>query len=319
MKLSFIILVSLMVTSCGLFKKAGVSVTSGVIQDGSKGMTEEYDWGFFERSIPANLKFVEGLHYATPSNTTVLANLIKGYAGYAYIVDETKHLPYKLQDSDVDIYKKNAIANYTKAVRFAQKFFEENDIDWKKLLNPSYADKVSKILSDELGEDDMVAVFYFAQAMAGLINLQKDNIQLVSQIPNVQKMMEWVCSKDPEFEYGACSIFSAVIKAVTPVIAGGNIETAGQLFKKAMKKYPHNLLIPVSYIEFYVAPMADDVEFAKLERKLLKDFREWEKLKNLGDDLYLKSKFARFQKYNIFNAMAFERFKAFRENKKDIF
>jgi hypothetical protein len=317
-ELILLLMTTILATGCSMVQKIGLSATGSLLEKANKEMVREADMDFFEKSAPGNIQLMEGLWYSDQENETLISNLIKAHGGYGFAVAETQHLPYQLQDED-SVYKTQAISHYTKALDFGIKFFALKGIDWNLLSNPTKVDTLIGKLQDELDEDDMTAVFYMAQSWGGLINLQRTNTALMGQLSNVKALMDWVCSKDPEFEYGSCHLFYGMYEAGRPAILGGNLEKGKKIFEDFIKKYPYNLFARVAYIQYYVIPVMDDVIYANQAEVLFKEFKEWSKQLNKGRDLQAKSIYRKHSQFNLYNAVAKKRFENIHKLRDEIF
>ena len=59
---------------------------------------------------------------------------------------------------------------------------------------------------------------------------------LVSNLPIVKGLFDWVCSKSPNINFGACDIFYGAYQAQRPLMLGGNPEKGKEIFLKVEKK-----------------------------------------------------------------------------------
>ncbi len=307
--------------SCSsMIKNVGVNGAAYVLKDASLELNTEANLEFFEKATPANLKMLEGLWYAKQDSTDLLAILTKGFGGYAFGVHETNYLEDQiLGEEDDSKNKQQAIYLYTKAFDYGVKFLQERGVSYQELSNKNAASNLIEILSDRLDEDDKLGAFYFAQSWGGLINLQRDNVELISQLGAVKAIMDWVCRDDMSFELGSCHLFYAVYEAGRPAMLGGNLKKGQKIFKDYIKQYPENLLARVSYIQFFIIPTMDDVLYAKEAELLKREFNSWEGVRSLAKRDSGSVKYLLKKEYNLFNAIALKRFKIIEKNKKDIF
>lgn len=319
MKICLLLPCLILFVSCSTINKVGIRATGGILSKAGNEFTRESDLKFFENSVPGNLKFIEGLWYNDQSNTTLLTSLIKGFGGYGFAISETHYLNEKYSGKDNGPRRIEAITFYSKAMDYGVHFLEANGIEWKDMLANTAADNVGEMFNNKLDDDDMQAVFYLAQSWGGLINLQRDRVELISKLPTVKAMMDWVCKKDPEFESGSCHLFYAAYEAGRPSMLGGNPENGRAMFEKFIKDYPQNLMARVAFLEFYVIPMMEEDVFAAQMSELGKELALWEKQKNYADDMDRTSKYRKFEKYNLYNAIAKERFNIIKKNQKELF
>ncbi|MBC74492.1 MAG: hypothetical protein CME64_00595 [Halobacteriovoraceae bacterium] len=305
--------------SCSSVDRVAVNTTAKIMEKGSGQINYEPNWHLFKDGAPANIKMIEGLSFANPDNERLLAMLAKSYGGYAFGVLETQNLNEELVDSDNRFFKDQAISAYTKSLNYGLAYLEKKGISKEEVFSKNAAQKLPKLLESKLDPDDKTAVFFAGQSLGGLINLQKGNVLLLSRIGSAKAMMDWVCKQDMNFEGGACYLFYALYEASRPAMLGGDLEKGKRLFKKFIKDYPHNLLGRVSYIQYYIIPMMDEVEYAKQREALIREFAIWQKVKNAGAQDKRVKAYKKKAHLNLFNAIAHERFKIIENNKENIF
>lgn len=276
----------------------------------------ERNWDFFAKSAPGNLKLTELLYLEDKNNLPMLGILIKGYAGYAFAVPETLYLDAKLGGEDESEHKKNALDFYTRAFDYGVHYLSMKDIKTSDLLTLP-EDKLLKKLKAELDDDDILAILYLAQSWGSLINLQKDNISLVSQAPRVKLLGDFGCSLKPDAENGFCELFAAQYDASRPKMLGGNPERAKKIYAQAFEKYPKNILLRESYVEQLIVPAMDEEAFLEQEKILLTEIQDWESLNR--DEMKDTSSFAGARSINLFNAIAKKRFEIILKHKSKIF
>ena len=310
-----IFLMLIFITSCSSLQKWAVKRSSPVFHRAGEQLTKEDSWEFFKNSAPGNLKFIELVYLTDPENLALLPAVIKAHTGYAYGVPETLTFADELKGIDSP-HKKEAIHHYTRALDYGVYYLGQKDISREDLLNLP-EEKLLKKLQDETDEDDLVAMVYMAQSWGSLINLQKDNVALVSQIPRVKILFDYICQAKPEIENNICAIFMAQYEASRPRMLGGNPEKARELYASAMKKNPYHLLIPLNLIQYIHLPAMDGEEYEKLAATLKTEFEEWGKKnrENLKDE----SRYSKHRELDLYNAIAKKRFEIIEQNKKTIF
>lgn len=256
--------------------KMAVSSSSDLIFEASGQVEAQANYEVFKEGIPGNLLLIEGLLAASPKNENLLSTLNKGYAGLAFGVNETKMAEEEWAELKSEEGKKQALFNYTKAVNFGERYLKENDIDFGELTTHVNEPQVIQFkLNKELKSEkrDLDVVLFTAQSLAGLINLQKDNMILVAQLPVAKAMFDWVCSKEPQINYGTCDIFYGAYEAGRPQMLGGNPQKGKEIFLNAIKKHPHNWLIRAAFIQYYLIPQNDEEGF-KEQLEFLKGVNE---------------------------------------------
>ena len=136
-----LILLMANLSSCSsLINRIAVKSTGGILSQASDEVLQEGNWNSFYYGVPGNLKLMEGLYYIVPDDRNVLSSLIKGYAGYAFVVNETLALDEEYNESDLKPNHEQAIYNYSKAVLYGQDFLRTYGLDY---------DSISQVVSNK--------------------------------------------------------------------------------------------------------------------------------------------------------------------------
>ncbi len=303
----------LFLQSCGSMQKIAVRSTAKLLDQASKEIETEASWDFFREAAPANLKTLEGLLYTDPNNTNLLATLTKAYAGYAFGVDETLYLPEVLTEDAGGKFKELALAHYSKALNYGLRFLEQKGLHQKELFSNQRAASLS-VLLDRKAKKDTETVFFLAQSLGGLINLQRTNVYLLSLSGVVKELVDWSCHHSPEIGHGLCAFFFGAYETSRPRMLGGNPEKGRELFLKGIKRYPENLLLPLAYMQFYLIPFQKKAEYSNLKAQLQGKFEAFKKRQNWSSE-----NAARPSDYNLFNAIAKKRFELLRSIESKLF
>lgn len=316
------LLIFMMVSaSCSLIRNSALQVTGDMVERASYEVETEKNYEFVGKALPGNLKFLEGLYYVNPKNKQILLSLLKGYAGQAFAFDETAYLEEKLKEIDKGPAYTQAVKNYSKAIRYGIEYLNSFGMSFKELSSALKSKNgVPRYLDEHLDGDDLhdfEAIFYLAQSMGGIINMNKSDLELVSQLSLVKALFDWSCHKKPDYAYGACDIFYATYEASRPPMLGGNPQKGKELFEKAMNKWSSNALVVVNYIQSYVIPMIEEDEFEKvvpLIEKIKSDTHYvWKPSHSFDGETRGNSHL------HFYNEIAFKRLSIIKKFKKDIF
>lgn len=264
-------------TSCSTFNKMAVGGSSDLIYNSSNGVLGESNFDVFKSGIAGNLILIEGLLSQSPTNLNLLATLNKGYAGYAFAINETQMYEEEWAELKSEEGRRQALLNYTRSMNFGLRYLQEKGVELGDILSRGNdAQAIFTLFDKKLSSDDkrdLEIILFTAQSLGALINLQKDNFGLVTQLTAVKGMFDWVCTKAPSINYGTCDIFYGAYEAGRPQMLGGNPKKGKDIFLKAIAKHPHNWLIRTSYIQFYLIPQNDEDGF-KEQMLGLKIFHE---------------------------------------------
>jgi hypothetical protein len=253
-----------LLTSCSTFNQVAVGGASDLIYSAGNGVLSESNFEVFKSGMAGNLVLIEGMLSQSPKNMNLLATLNKGYTGYAFAVNETQMHEEDWGEKKTEEGKKQALLNYTRALNFGLRYLKEKEIELSDILSRMNEPQGIQLLLDKKLSNntrDKEVVLFTAQSLGALINIQKDNMGLVSQLSAVKGMFDWVCLKDPAINYGTCDIFYGAYEAGRPQMLGGNPQKGKEIFLKAIVKHPHNWLIRTSYMQFYLIPQNDEEGF----------------------------------------------------------
>lgn len=299
---------------CSLQKMA-LRQSTPVFEKSSDGMMKEGDWDFFKAATPSNLKSMELIWMQDPENLKLLSVLTRSYAAYAFVVHETLAFEADLAGIDDSIAKKDAITFYTRTLDFGLLYLDKKGISRKDLLENDDKKLIEKL--NKMDEEDANALLYTAQAWGSLINLQKDNVALVSQIPKVKVLFDRVCKIKPDIDQNVCDIFFAQYEASRPKMLGGNPQNAEKLYLAAIQKYPNNLLIRTNYIQYLLLPGFESEKYEQQATVLREELAKWGDLNR--DTLENHSPYKDFQDLNLYNSVAKKRFLIIEKYKSKIF
>lgn len=264
-------------SACSSVNKVAVSTTGGLIYQASYEIETEANWDLFAEAVPGTLKLMEGLHSINPDNKDLTISLIKGYAGYSFAVHESLALDEQLKGINKGPHYMQSLALYSKAIRYGLGYLEKKGITYKDLLQAARRDNgVSEILDEKLSRksnSDQELVIFTAQSLVSNINMQRDQMLMVAQLPVAKALFDWVCAANPDIHFGACDIFFGAYEGGRPAMLGGNPVAGEKIFQKAMKKYEHNWLIRLSYLQFILL-QKQDIAQIKEQMKILKDYHQ---------------------------------------------
>lgn len=307
-------------SSCALVRKSAVSTASPIFVKATEGLEQEPDLEHFKQGTPGNLMLLESLLYVSPSDKDILVSLVKGYSGYAFAIHETNYLEDLLAEEENSQAKKQALLNYSKAIKHGLSYLSLYGISFSDLERAVREEGgIPRFLEKEYDDDgrDIDAVLFLAQSLGSFINMNKTDMTLVARLGVAKGLFDWACNLNPDVNFGMCDIFYGAYEAARPRMLGGNPQKAKEIFSKAMKRWPKNWLIHVSYIQYYLIPMAEEEEYKQYKvilENAYKDFESsllWspsEKNENLGAP-----------RMRIYQSLAFERFKIIKKMENDIF
>jgi hypothetical protein len=316
-----ILIISLLMSmmSCSFFRRSGVKIMGPALKDSAVELQKQTNFKMFQEATPSNLMMLEAILSIDPNNRDLLSALIQGYSAYAFAVHETYYLHDQYSNSNNYAHRDQALIYYTTALNYSRRYLQTYDIDWdvfkKSVMNPTQA---GKYLKSNFDRDDLVALLFTAQALGSSINLQRDQILLVSELTVVKSLFDWGCAIEPNFQNGICPIFEASYLAGRPKMLGGDPEQGKQIFLKAMQQDPKNLMIAVSYLQLSVIPASDEDEFKRVEQLIAPVKKEFDAALSYSEQLKGNVNTVRAE-LNLFQAIALKRFEIMKNNQKILF
>ena len=127
-------------------------------------------------------------------------------------------------------------------------------------------------------------------------------IVLISQVPKVKIMFDWVCKIKPDIYFQSCDIFNAQYAVSRPKMLGGDPELGRKLFEVLIEKYPDHLLAKSLYLQYVLIPSGE----SELTEKLINSVK-WE-----SSEIYLS-------KSNLFNSIGKKRIDLVRKSINKLF
>lgn len=311
-----------LVTSCSSMNKWGVDSTSNVLYDLSSSVSSQTNFDFVREGMGANLFLIEGLSANSPKNENLLAALTKGFASYAFIVNETELMEEKLKNFTADEIKRQTILNYSKSISYGLKYLEQNGINYKDLVFKMY-DRygIYGIFEEKLNyrdKKDIEVVFYTAQSLTKLAILRPEDQVLKEELLITKEMFDWVCQKEPSFEYGMCDLYYANIVLNDLERNPDKIKEAKSIYNRAMENHPHNWMIQMSFLEKFINTSSQDEDFIMHMKKMEIQAEEYKKQFVFEPQKDNSKSWIQESNLRIYQALAVKRFEILQKYKKQI-
>ncbi|MCX7697891.1 MAG: TRAP transporter TatT component family protein [Candidatus Goldbacteria bacterium] len=223
-KIFLLLFLVLSLSGCSI-KRITINATGSFMEDVVTAFFEEEDIDFAKEAVPANLKLLDGLIKGSNyENDDLLLKGCKLYGMYAMGF---------LEDMDTDKKKekenlKKASYFYKKAKDYGMKILTKNN-DFKNVLDKDFSEFEKMMIA--FNKKDVEALFWTAFAWGSFINLNKNSVEAVSDLPKVRTMMARVLELDNKYFYGLPHLFMIVYYSM-PKMFGGDLEKAKQEYEK---------------------------------------------------------------------------------------
>ncbi len=201
-------------------KTIALRSTAGLMTDGLPAFLSETDPKLAREAMPAQLKMTDAFILSDAQNAKLLLLAAQGYGGYAFLF---------LEDSEPERAKEF----YRRGMEYGFRLLGRKQI-FNGIRNLT-TEEMEKILT-KAEKGDVPALFWSAYNMAGRINISRDDMAALAELPKAVAIMKRVSELDPGFYFGGTDLFFGGYYASRPKIMGGDPEKAKAHFEAAAKR-----------------------------------------------------------------------------------
>jgi len=215
-----------MVVSACSPKRAAVNLIGDTLAEGGNVYASEPDPELVIEAIPFGLKTMEGLLETSPQHRGLLLALAKGFAGYAFL----------LQDRAEPIEAQDLKAARALRARARDLYLRGRDYALRSLAaaHPTILaaiDEDPEAALSVMTKEDVPFLYWAGAAWAGAISLGKDDLDLVIALPTAGALVGRVLDLDPAYGDGAADEFFIAYESGRP---GGDLEAARAHYARAL-------------------------------------------------------------------------------------
>ncbi len=258
-------LTGLIVAGCSL-SEFTVNTTAPVLYKASQAFEAESDVELAREAAAGQLKTADGFLASAPKNRLLLEVLARGYLeyGFGFLEDELDALP----DDDHHRERRQVLTSratvlYDRAFEYAMR----NLVTFKKQMASSHKtdaptfDGALKLLPKEAAP----GLLFGGMAWASAINLNRQDIGRVAELPKAVAMMKRSYELDKAFNNGMAGIALGLVNASRGKAMGGDPDAAKRYFDEAITLTSGKfLLAKVLQARFYAVVMQDRALFEKI-------------------------------------------------------
>lgn len=238
------LLLLITVTGCSL-RQIAIGEMTDMMKDGRRAFETETDLEIARTALASNLKLLEALAIEDPENHELNLFLAEGYAAYSMGFVEDRMEQFEHSDPEESEYHRSrAITLYRRAENYALKILidETGNENFAKLN----ADALKKELADE-DSDLTPALFWYAFSKGAAINLQRDNLEALSELTEIEIMMNKVKEWQGEYYFGGAYLFEGIYYGSRSAMLGGDMQRAEAAFEKVEEITDGRLLMLYYY------------------------------------------------------------------------
>jgi len=216
-----------------------------------------------------NLKVIEGMLKADPSNETLLVLLAKSYGGYAFGFIEDHYLEWKEKDPKRAAYfKHRAEVFYLRGKDYALQALTQSNSSFSEALASDFGTFEQAV--EKFGSADVPALFWTAYNWGNWINLNLHSPEAIAVAPKVERMMKKVLELDEKYFFAGPHLFYGVYYGARPPMLGGDKAKSKMHFEMALKFTNRKFLMThVLYAQYYAVQTQDERLYGNLLKEVL--------------------------------------------------
>lgn len=245
-----LVLVAILFTACSL-KKMAVRQATGFFGESRKVFEQETDLELAESSIAANLKLLEAMRVHDPKNDELNLLLAEIYSVYtlSFVEDKMDEAESQGKDAEAARQRERAKAFYLRARDFAANVLVER----LKIENvAALGEEELKTKLGKLDKDDIAPLFWYAFAWGSAINLDREDVAALSELPKIEIMMAQVKAWDESYYFAGAWLFEGVYFGARNEMMGGDPARAKAAFERNLALTQGKMLItPYFYARTY--------------------------------------------------------------------
>jgi predicted anti-sigma-YlaC factor YlaD len=220
-----IVLLSMAVAGCSVRQLA-----AGIVADSMSGERDVYaaddDPELVRDAIPFGLKTYEGLLEAAPENRQILLSLARGFAVYAYLLQ---------QDAD-RIAARDREASAAMRQRASRLYLRGRDYALRglALAQPGFDAEVRRDAASaaaRIPAGDIAFLYWVGASWAAAVGANPGDLGLVAELPIAGALMQRVLALDEGYDRGAAHEFFISFEGNRP---GGSLSEARRHFERAL-------------------------------------------------------------------------------------
>jgi tetratricopeptide (TPR) repeat protein len=212
-----------------------VGMTAPVVEIASAAFNREGDFELAKAASPGQLKTAEGFLAADPSNRMLLKVVAQGYIEYAFgfLEDEFEGLPDDPQHAaQREALAKRATTFYDRSLEYGLQLLTQDDKHFRAAFNKDVASTDAE--AKKLDKDSVAGLFYAGLALASAINMNRDDVARVVDLPKAIALVKRAYALDAKFYNGGPGMVLGTIYAAQGKAMGGDPDAAKKYFEEAI-------------------------------------------------------------------------------------
>jgi hypothetical protein len=245
------------------------NMTAGMFREAGKSLDMEGDVALARDAAPGLLKTIDGLTVVSPENRTLLELTAQGYCAYSFgfLQDELETLAEK--DPHAQALRVRASALYHRCGDYGARLLHLGDDQFPDALHKDVQTLAAAV--GKLGKDDVPGLFWTGLALASEIDLNRDNMELVAELPKVEVLMQRVVALDPLYYNAGAHLALGLLYSSQGKAMGGDPDKGRHHLDTAIQMTGGKFLMPkVMLARVYAVTMQDRALYEKTLQEVLR-------------------------------------------------
>lgn len=207
-------------------RQMAVDMMADTLGDSGSVYAIDDDPALVREALPFGLKTLEGLATTSPANDTLRVELAKGFAVYAFLLQDEADRIDAVDRAKSGTLRRRARKLYLRARDYA--------LDALEIRYPGFRATLESDLTDTLAittSDDADALYWAGAGWAAATSLDKEDLDLVAELPVAASLVGRILEINEEFDRGAAHEFFVSYEGARP---GGSTDAARRHFARAL-------------------------------------------------------------------------------------
>jgi hypothetical protein len=252
----------LLLTGCNM-KTLVINSSYVLVEEATASFFQEPDTVLAREAAPGNLKLIEGMAHGSPKNDklqTAAAQLLGAYA-FAFLEDCCS------DEAAQEIANQRAKALYLRGRDYAIAALDLS-YDFSGMLALDQAGFEAAL--NDIEKDDVAPLFWATFSWGLFVNLSRDDLSALSELPRVVAMAKRVGKLDPKYFYGGADMFLMVFNGSLGPAVGGSPQLAKEAFERAQQAAGGRFLMTkYLFAKYYTLQTMDRPLFEQLLGEIL--------------------------------------------------